>query len=232
MNSLVMTGPHEAQYTKTRVVRAVNLLAIINYLIEIYGHIDVFDDGGRVLYWIHCGILPSSKISIHVCNINLEESDLGDSRFQTSIADATNLCQFKDNEFTLVVCNSVIAHVGSYESQVKMTNEIRRVGMYYSVQTPNPSFPVDWITRAPFFHYLPIDVRARIMSLIRVGKQPKISDFKTAKKWLTDKELPVNLRLFKSLFPNSHVIGEYVYRFPVAKSYTLVSDELSHLEFK
>lgn len=51
--------------------------------------------------------------------------------------------QFQDNEFDAVFSNSVIEHVGDYEAQRQMANEIMRVGKRYFVQTPNFYFPIE-----------------------------------------------------------------------------------------
>ncbi len=62
---------------------------------------------------------------------------------------------FPDAAFDVVFSNSVIEHVGEFESQKRFAREVARVGRAYWVQTPNRRFPVEQHLLTPFIHWLP-----------------------------------------------------------------------------
>ena len=64
----------------------------------------------------------------------------------------------------MVVSNSVIEHLGSWEAQVRFANEALRVGRRLWIQTPAREFPIEPHYLAPFVHWLP---PARRRQLIR-----------------------------------------------------------------
>lgn len=59
--------------------------------------------------------------------------------------------QYSDREFDIVYSNSVIEHLFTKGNQVKMANEVRRVGNNYYIQTPNYYFPLSRIGYFLFF---------------------------------------------------------------------------------
>jgi hypothetical protein len=64
---------------------------------------------------------------------------------------------FADNEFDWVYCSEVIEHAGSFERQYELLKELLRVsrkGIF--VTTPNRWHPLEFNTRAPFLHWLPM----------------------------------------------------------------------------
>jgi len=71
-------------------------------------------------------------------------------------------CQmpFESGSFDFVFSNAVIEHVGEFERQREMANEIRRVARKgYFVSTPNRWFPIDPHSYLPYFHVMPLHVR-------------------------------------------------------------------------
>ena len=77
-----------------------------------------------------------------------------DAQFRSVFADGRAL-PFPDRSFDIVFSNSVIEHVGNFESQKQFAAEIARVGRSYWVQTPNRRFPVEPHLLTPFLHFLP-----------------------------------------------------------------------------
>ena len=47
------------------------------------------------------------------------------------------MSEFVSNSFVIVFSNSVIEHVGNISNQMKMADEIKRIGKCYFVQIPN-----------------------------------------------------------------------------------------------
>ena len=62
------------------------------------------------------------------------------------------------NEFKsdLVISNATIEHVGSFENQIKMCQNIISLSKkYFIIITPNRFHPIDFHTKIPFLHWLP-----------------------------------------------------------------------------
>jgi Methyltransferase domain len=65
-----------------------------------------------------------------------------------------------DQSVDWVFSNAVIEHVGTWQDQMAMAKETRRVARKgYFIATPNRLFPLDPHTYLPFFHLLPRRVR-------------------------------------------------------------------------
>jgi ubiquinone/menaquinone biosynthesis C-methylase UbiE len=77
------------------------------------------------------------------------------------IADACYL-PFKDKSIDITFSNSVIEHVGDFDKQSSMVEEIARVSKSFFVQTPNKHFPVEAHHMIPFFQYLPRQMQKAI----------------------------------------------------------------------
>jgi SAM-dependent methyltransferase len=109
----------------------------------------VLDVGGTPFNWG----LDSTYPALTIANLNaaLRPTVVCDGRY----------LPFKDSSFDIVYSNSVVEHVGGWESQCAFASECCRVGKRYYVQTPNKWFPIEphWIT--PFIHWMPL--RARCM---------------------------------------------------------------------
>lgn len=77
---------------------------------------------------------------------------------------------FGDGCFDLVICNSVIEHVGGAEDQARLASEIRRVARRYFVQVPYKYFPIDphYFT-IPYFQLLPERLQRLICRCFPVG---------------------------------------------------------------
>jgi hypothetical protein len=117
---------------------------------------------------------------------------------------------FEDQEFDLVFSNSVIEHVGSWETQEGMAREIQRVGRSYYVQTPNYWFPIEPHLLAPGFHWLPRSIRRSLIRnftlwgwFTRPGKE-KCAAFVDETQLLKPQEM-------KSLFPEAELLREKLF---------------------
>jgi len=74
------------------------------------------------------------------------------------VADATERLPFEDDQFDLVVANSVIEHIDPIQ-RAALAAEIRRVGRGRMIQTPAIGFPVEPHSLLPFAHWLPERLR-------------------------------------------------------------------------
>lgn len=115
----------------------------------------ILDVGGSVFNWEFLHVRPRVTIA------NLPSRESIDQHFPWVFADGRRL-PFANQSFDIVFSNSVIEHVGDWESQHQFAAEIARVGRAYWVQTPNRGFPVEPHLMTPFLHYLPAAWQSRI----------------------------------------------------------------------
>jgi SAM-dependent methyltransferase len=116
--------------------------------------IRILDAGGSLTFWKEVGFPATEQVRIVLINVNTYELAVKPGEeppfFTAIVGDATDLSQFGDQSFDLVVSNSVIAHVGPEKNQARMADEVRRAGKHFFVQTPNKWFLIDWRTWVPF----------------------------------------------------------------------------------
>lgn len=121
----------------------------------------LLDVGGSPYFWQLCQERGVPVPHITILNLGPAPRELPpDTQWVT--ADARSL-PFMDRSFDYVFSNSVIEHVGNEDSQLKMAQEVRRVGRNYFVQTPDPRFPVEPHLLTPFIHWLPPRLYARLV---------------------------------------------------------------------
>jgi len=89
----------------------------------------ILDVGGTQIFWERMGFCEEKGIKIVL--LNLMEVQVTYPNFYSVVGDARNMKQFEDKEFDVVFSNSVIEHVGDYDDQRRMANEIRRVAKRY-----------------------------------------------------------------------------------------------------
>jgi SAM-dependent methyltransferase len=83
-------------------------------------------------------------------------------RFTFAYGDGCQL-PYADGEFAVVVSNSVIEHLGTWENQAQFAAEVRRVGRRLWVQTPAREFFIEPHHLAPFIHWLPVAWQRRLL---------------------------------------------------------------------
>ncbi len=89
-------------------------------------------------------------------------------------ADVAEGLPFRDEEFDLAYCSSVIEHVPPAR-RAAFAAELRRVARGWYVQTPAYSFPIEPHALLPGAHWLPADVRRRYWRLGATGAWEDIS---------------------------------------------------------
>ncbi len=167
--------------------------------------INILDIGGTQSYWLNMG-LPDD-LDIHVLLLNLHLESVTDPRFTSIVGDATNLKEFANDSFDVVYSNSVIEHLFSWENQVKMAEEVKRVGKCYFVQTPNYYFPIEPHWLFPFFQFLPRFIKIHLTNNFSLGHYKKTQNLEQAiqrveeVKLLTSKEM-------KHLFQDGNLYQE------------------------
>jgi hypothetical protein len=176
----------------------------------------ILDVGGEEDYWERMNFLGNANI--HITLLNLEKVDTKNDNFISIKGDATNLSEFKDQEFDIVYSNSVIEHLFSKENQKKMAAEAMRVGKYYYVQTPNYYFPIEPHWLFPGFQYLPFGVRVFLTSNFSLGHYQKAENKEKAVQRVNEVKL-LTASEMKALFPDGKMYKEMF--FGLTKSVTM-----------
>lgn len=141
----------------------------------------VIDLGGRYEFWRRVGTDFLDEHGIQVTVLNLTENEAGEPpnphpAIACAVGDACSL-EFADGAFDVVVSNSVIEHVGSWQNMIDFANNVRRLGKTYYCQTPNFWFPIDphfW--KLPLFHFLPPPTRAWLLRTFPLATAGRIPD--------------------------------------------------------
>jgi len=179
----------------------------LSLLQTIEGHVDILDIGGTQQFWDL--MLGDDSPDIRVTLLNIDHQKVSSKRFISARGDARSMPEFASNSFDVVFSNSVIEHVGTYENQRQMANEIRRVGRSFFVQTPNKRFPLEPHFLFPWFQYLPVATRAWLVSRFDVGWYKRIPDARAARAEVESIELLTKKR-FAALFPGARIHEEKV----------------------
>lgn len=167
----------------------------------------ILDLGGSDYYWQRFGMDFLTRHRIEVTLLNLEPSEMGESPLRTMAADACSV-PAEDNSFDFVHSNSVIEHVGTWENMQRFAGEVRRLAPSYYVQTPNWWFPIEpHFYKAPFFHWMPKEVRARLLYHFSLAHAGKIRPMDKARKAVESVKL-LGAGQMRELFPDARLIRE------------------------
>ena len=165
----------------------------------------ILDVGGTPFNWEFVEARPRVTI------LNMPRAqEAWDARFACVFGDGRRL-PFADQSFDIVFSNSVIEHVGDWESQRQFASEIARVGRAFWVQTPNRGFPVEPHLMTPFLHYLPPEwqgVIARRFTVWAMIERPSADRWEFyIEHFLNDIRL-LDAREMGELFPGAEIVRE------------------------
>ena len=169
--------------------------------------IRILDVGGTQTFWEMMGYTDEHQVTITVLNIKLPEVRY--ANFIGVEGNALNMAQFGDKEFEVVFSNSVIEHVGNFNDQERMAQEVMRIGKRYFVQTPNYYFPIEPHVLLPAYHWLPKSVRIYLTRHFKLGWRDKVTDYEKAK-GLIERTRLLKKKEFVSLFPGALLYDEKI----------------------
>ena len=193
---------------RARLKRLAHLMAVIDAAEKSADKpLRILDVGGTDVFWKTMELAEREDLDFTVLNIFPAETP--DERFRWIVGDARDLSQFGDGEFDLVFSNSVIEHVGGAADQLRMANEIRRVGVRYFVQTPNRYFPIEPHFLFPGFQFLPERTKVFLLKRFQLGWFPKAKTDEEAIGYAREIQL-LNRREFSAMFPDAKLIDERV----------------------
>jgi hypothetical protein len=166
--------------------------------------VSILDVGGAESYWKTMGV--DSDDQVFVTLLNLTQEDVSLPNLTSIVGDAREI-HYDYNSFDVVFSNSVIEHVGGHADQAKMANEVMRVGKRYFVQTPNRSFPLEPHFLFPFFQFLPVVVRVRLLQSFDLGWFQRTPDPARARE-IVESIRMLSREEFLDLFPGSGLYEE------------------------
>jgi hypothetical protein len=178
----------------------------------------IIDVGGTALFWERMGFTGQKDISITILNIRTDNVEL--PGFLMVAGDARQMLQFSDKEFDIAFSNSVIEHVGGFEKQKLMADEMKRIGRKIFLQTPNRYFPVEPHFLFPFFQFLPHWLKVKLLMNFNLGWYARVRDKKKALEICQSIRLMTKSELRK-LFPGANIYEENFYGF--IKSYIVLT---------
>lgn len=168
----------------------------------------ILDAGGTEIFWEVMGLAGQNDFQITL--LNLEPVETRHSNLRGVRGDVLDMRNFGPREFDVVFSNAVIEHVGNFKDQMKMAEEIQRVGQRYFLQTPNLYFPLEPHFLIPFFQFFPLWLRVFLIRNFDMGWREKVSDIAAAEKEARSVRLLTRNEL-KRLFPNAVIKEEKVF---------------------
>lgn len=171
------------------------------------GVVRILDIGGTQDYWQSMALGTEFLSRVQVTLLNLVPQPVSWPNFTSQVGDARAMPHFSDQQFDLVFSNSTIEHLGGYAAQQEMAAQVRRVGRYYYIQTPNRYFPLEPHFLFPGFQFLPLGVRVWLVQHFSLGWFPRMPDADQALAEVSSIRL-LGAAEFKALFPGAVVYKE------------------------
>ncbi|WP_246581589.1 methyltransferase domain-containing protein [Echinicola shivajiensis] len=163
--------------------------------------IKILDVGGTEDFWKDQEILKSGKVDVII--LNLSKEPVSTPHIFSVAGDATDLSEFADNSIDLVFSNSVIEHLYTWDNQILMAKEIRRVGKKHFVQTPNKYFFLEPHYALPYFQFCPKELGYTILTKTNLSRFKKWES-EQARQYLEEIRL-ISEKEMKQLFPLSKI---------------------------
>lgn len=175
--------------------------------------INVLDIGGSLVFWR--SIPEAVRMKCNIQLINLPEAYEGlppaEEKLRGTVelltGDARDLSRFDDRSFDLVVCNSVVEHVGSWRDMRTAANEARRVGRRGWIQVPAFEFPLEQHFLVPFAHWLGDPMQVRLLRLLNKEFSRQSIDDQYMNVFYTR---PLTRTQLRTLFPETDVRSEWL----------------------
>ena len=167
----------------------------------------LLDVGGTPGFWSSMdGAFEGLSITLLNQKPNAETLPPG---FRAVTGDARAMSAFADREFDVVFSNSVIEHVGSFEDQRRMADEVRRVGRRYFVQTPNRYFPIEPHFLLPYFQFYPEALQVELTRRYALGWYERIPELERARAHVRSHRLLSSAEMH-ALFPEARIHAERI----------------------
>lgn len=179
--------------------------------------VNVLDVGGRQKFWEDMNFTEEADINLTI--LNLEKVEVNRPNFRSVVGDAKKIPALKKQEFD-VVFSSVIEHVGDYQQQSQMVEEIKRLGKRYFIQTPNYFFPIEPHFLFPCFQFFSLYLKVFILLNFGAGWYKKVDNKQEAVEVANSINLLTEHKV-RSLFPEASIYREKL--FGLTKSFIAYS---------
>src|SRR5512133_3821463 len=201
-------GNLENQYSFASKARKNRMKVFENHFPELLSGIplQILDLGGTYDFWKQMGYENKPEIQILLLNLKVQKTYA--KNIQSISGDACDLSQFSDKHFDIVFSNSVIEHVGNFQRQKEMANEIMRTGKGFFIQTPNYWFPLEPHFLFFGFHYMPLWLKILLIQNFSLGWMG-IHKEKTMASEVADSIHLLSKIQLKTLFPGTIMVNEY-----------------------
>lgn len=199
-------GDAQSLAFRCRTRRFARIRPLIERIIAEKGACRILDLGGTEYYWAIFGDFVAER-PIEIDLLNLRAVPVRSEKVRSLQGDATDLSSVDDMSYDLVHSNSVIEHVGSWRQMTAMAANVRRLAPAYYVQTPYFWFPVEPHFRAVGFHWLPEQIRARLLMRLNLGFGGKRETLDAAMQAVQSAAL-LDLGQFRELFPDASIERE------------------------
>lgn len=183
------------------------------------GRFHILDLGGTADYWRRVGFAWLEEHDIDVTCVNHIASEFGASeaeavRLRCIVGDGRDMADHADDSYHFVHSNSVVEHVGGWSDMRAFAREVRRLAPAYYVQTPNFWFPIDpHFYRLPFYHWLPVSLRAKLVRRFKLGWGPSPTDLDGAMAMVMSSVLLDDDQM-RALFPDAEHVVERLLLLP------------------
>ncbi len=165
----------------------------------------VLDVGGTENFWRQMNAADADWLEIVLVNVSSQPATA--ANVEAVVGDGRDLSPFSDGSFDVVFSNSVIEHVGGWEDQRSMADEMRRVGRLLFVQTPNRFFPIEPHFLFPGFQFLPVRARIALVRRFPLGYHDALPDPEDARRAVEEIRLLTASEL-RQLFPGARIHRE------------------------
>jgi len=172
-------------------------------LAQVERPVRILDIGGTEEYW---KMMNLDDDQVFITLLNIQQENVSISNMDSIAGDARDI-QIQDRSYDIVFSNSVIEHVGTYDDQSKMADEVRRIGKRYFVQTPNRYFPLEPHFLFPLFQFLPVKMRILMLQNFDLGWFKRETDSVKARDIVESIRL-LNKTEFSRLFPEATIYEE------------------------
>ncbi|MDJ0687942.1 MAG: class I SAM-dependent methyltransferase [Xenococcaceae cyanobacterium MO_188.B32] len=206
---LIQMATHDNNYSISTRLRKKRFAFFKSLIQSVSYPLKILDVGGKDTIWHQEGFCDPDMVDrVKITILNKQQMKVNHPNVRAIVGDARNMREFEDDEFDIVFSNSVIEHVGTYDDQIQMANEIKRVGKKYFVQTPNLYFPIEPHFLFPFFQFLPLEIKIWILTHIPIGRRSqRVGDREQAMK-IANRVKLLSKKEVKKLFPEANIFEE------------------------
>ena len=133
-------------------------------------------------------------------------------KLQKSITENFSEYEIENLKSDLVISNATIEHVGNYDNQKAMINNMIKLSKkMIIISTPNRYHPLEFHTKIPFIHWLPKKIHRKILKIFNLDFYSKEENLNLLSKsdlssFIKDEEIKSEFIYIKFLFLRSNLI--------------------------